>query len=388
MQSSCKLCQKKTELSIALGICPSCLSELSLEQSKDYLAFIHSTYRTLFPLPKTFPIGHNSPIICNVCSANCFIGINEIGWCGLRQNKNGKMFHLTSKKEGLVSYYLDPHITNCCNAWFCPASTGTGYPRYAVNPKCEKGYYNLALFLYGCSYNCLFCQNWEHKNITQAPKVTSKELIAYTMKNKNITCWCWFGGSPEPQLPFVLYTSTRVRECISKDRVLRICFEWNGDVRKSLVKKAGLIALESGGNIKFDFKAWNPSVHYALTGRTNEQMKENLLFLHTLFQEFNADHLFHLGVTTLLVPYYVGKEEVEQIAKFLGSLDNEIPYSLLVFHPAFKMKDLPITPLKQVIESYLIAKKYLENVTIGNLHLLGYSSLNEFLEKNVWFSSF
>lgn len=79
-----------------------------------------------------------------------------------------------------------------------------------------------------------------------------------------------------------------------------------------------------------------------------------------------------ISATTLLVPYYVDKNEVENIAKFISSFSEKIPYSLLIFHPAYKLKDLPITPKKQVFECYKAAKKHLKNVYIGNLHLLSF----------------
>ncbi|HID17306.1 TPA: radical SAM protein, partial [Candidatus Bathyarchaeota archaeon] len=78
-----------------------------------------------------------------------------------------------------------------------------------------------------------------------------------------------------------------------------------------------------------------------------------------------------LTATTLLVPGYVDELEVKRIAEFIASLNPEIPYSLLVFHPDFAMRDLPVTPKEQAFKCYRTAKKFLKNVNIGNLHLLG-----------------
>ncbi|MHA1967806.1 MAG: radical SAM protein, partial [Candidatus Hodarchaeales archaeon] len=81
-----------------------------------------------------------------------------------------------------------------------------------------------------------------------------------------------------------------------------------------------------------------------------------------------------LTATTLLIPGYVNDVEVREIAKFIANLDENIPYSLLVFHPDSFLNDLPITSKQQVESCYSVAKKYLKNVHIGNKHLLG---LNE-----------
>ncbi|MCS7137750.1 MAG: radical SAM protein, partial [Candidatus Caldarchaeum sp.] len=77
-----------------------------------------------------------------------------------------------------------------------------------------------------------------------------------------------------------------------------------------------------------------------------------------------------LAATTLLVPGYVDAEEVEGIAEFISSLDENVPYSLLVFHPDFMMNDLPVTPYRHVVECYKAAVKHLRKVEIGNVHLL------------------
>jgi pyruvate formate lyase activating enzyme len=66
----------------------------------------------------------------------------------------------------------------------------------------------------------------------------------------------------------------------------------------------------------------------------------------------------------------VDKQEVGKIASFISSLNPNIPYSLLVFHPDFFLEDLPVTPQEQVSECYDTARKYLKRVNIGNRQLL------------------
>jgi pyruvate formate lyase activating enzyme len=107
----------------------------------------------------------------------------------------------------------------------------------------------------------------------------------------------------------------------------------------------------SGGNVKFDLKAYTPSLHVALTGFDNRRVLENFEMVYRKFYEGRRG-LPVLAATTLLVPGYVDAEEVGKIAGFIASLDETIPYSLLVFHPDFMMQDLPITPAKQAFEAY------------------------------------
>ena len=101
-----------------------------------------------------------------------------------------------------------------------------------------------------------------------------------------------------------------------------------------------------------------------MSGVLNERAYKNFEMVADRYKEV-------ITATTLLVPNYVDGKEVEKIAKFIADIDPEIPYSLLIFHPAFYMSDMPITPGKQVEECYKTAKRYLNKVNIGNKHLLG-----------------
>ena len=265
-------------------------------------------------------------------------------------------------------------VKNCCAAWFCPAGTGLGYPKYACKPGAEIGYSNYAVFFYGCNFNCLFCQNSDHKNLGQGRLVGVEDFVGEVLEDKRYTCICYFGGSPEPQLPFAIKASKMVLEGKGSKRIVRICFEWNGCGNPKLVREAAELALESGGNLKFDLKAFNPNLSLALSGVSNRRAYENFEFVAREFYDKRRE-VPVLTATTLLVPGYVDHVEVEGIAKFISELNPEIPYSLLVFHPDFMMRDLPITPVKQVKLCYEAAKKHLRNVNIGNLHLLGLSGV-------------
>lgn len=77
-----------------------------------------------------------------------------------------------------------------------------------------------------------------------------------------------------------------------------------------------------------------------------------------------------LTASTLLVPGYVDAEEVQNIAKFIAEIDPRIPYTLLAFYPHYVLTDLPTTSRDPANRSFDVAKKHLERVRIGNVHLL------------------
>jgi len=186
--------------------------------------------------------------------------------------------------------------------------------------------------------------------------------------DEKTACICYFGGDPTPQLPYAIKASELALEKTS-NRILRICWETNGTMHPALLKKIARLSLESGGCIKFDLKAWDENLNFALTGVTNKRTLENFASLADFSLE-RPDPPF-LVASTLLVPGYIDRKEVTQLARFIAGLNPDIPYSLLAFYPCFLMGDLPTTSRQQAEECLEVAKEAgLKRVRIGNVHLL------------------
>jgi pyruvate formate lyase activating enzyme len=129
------------------------------------------------------------------------------------------------------------------------------------------------------------------------------------------------------------------------------------------------ISIESGGCIKFDLKAMDANIHYALCGVDNKETFENFSAAARGIPERPQPP--PLVASTLLVPGYIDVQEVEAIASFIANIDPSIPYALLGFHGDFLMTDLPSTSWKQAEECIEAAKAVgLERVRIGNIHTL------------------
>ena len=363
----CAVCGNESLIANTLEICKDCLRK-EPEKTSGYISAAHNKARERMNLPIVAP--HSVDTNCSLCNHMCGIGINEISYCGLRYNKKGNLISLPSKDQGILDYYLDPLPCNCCAAWFCPAGTGAGFPEYAAKKGKEYGHHNLSIFFYGCSFDCLFCQNQNHKNIKVGAKISTNSLVDVYKANKSITCVCYFGGSPEPHFPFAIHTSEKILEVAKEQkRIARICWEWNGFGKLKYVEKAAELSLVSGGNIKFDLKAWDTNIHRALTSVGNKPVLENFRYVGEIFFKRRPE-LPVLNATTLLVPGYIDEEEVENIAAFIASINENIPYSLLGFYPHFEFTDMPLTSREQAENCYRVAKKHLKNVNIGNKHLL------------------
>ena len=160
-----------------------------------------------------------------------------------------------------------------------------------------------------------------------------------------------------------------VERATEEKRILRICWETNGYWKEELALKAAELSLNSGGNIKFDLKTWNPNLNLSLCGVSNEPTLKSFKLIGEKFVKMRPE-LSILTASTLLIPGYVDAEELDNIARFIAEVDPNIPYTLLAFYPQYVMNDLPTTSREQALQCLNAAKKHVKNVRIGNVNLL------------------
>ena len=362
---TCSICRKKSVLiSKELGLCLDCV-RCGHEEVREIVLRVHERIRCKWGLPGEAP-RDTEGIECDLCVNRCRIGEGGWGYCGLRRNVRGRVEGVSATK-GKLSWYHDPLPTNCVAGWVCPGGTDCGYPAYSYAPNAECGYDNLAVFPHACAFHCLYCQNWHFRYHTFDDKYEPVESLVQAVTEKT-ACICYFGGDPSPQLPYLLHASRMARER-NKGRILRICWETNGAMGKRLLEDMADSALVSGGCIKFDLKAWDETLHIALTGATNRQTLENFARLAKWVPSRPEPPL--LIASTLMVPGYIDAQEIGSIARFIASLNPELPYSLLAFHPEYKMADLPMTSQEEAQKCLEAASEAgLRRVNVGNIHLL------------------
>ncbi len=361
----CALCGKYSPLvSEGLQSCLQCVRTGGPE-AEALLASGHARVRSRWQLPPEPPDDpHGLP--CNLCVNECRVAEGKVGYCGVRRNVAGR-WQGASPRRALVSWYHDPLPTNCVADWVCAGGSSAGYPDYSVARGPEVGCRNLAVFFHGCSFDCLFCQNWQHREAAARGGTRTVQGLADAVDERT-TCICYFGGDPSPQMPFALRASELALER-AEGRVLRICWETNGSMNPKLLDRAVELSLRTGGTVKFDLKAWDPKLHRALCGVGNERTHANFKRIAARVGERPDPPL--LLASTLLVPGYVDEGEVRGIARFIAGLDPHIPYVLLAFHPQFAMSDLPVTTREHALRAAETATDAgLTRVRVGNLHLL------------------
>lgn len=362
-EAACNVCESKSiDISATLGVCKKCIIE-KWEDAKEWAERAHKESREDFSLPIRPPEKGKA---CGKCVNDCRIPEGEKGFCGIRANVDGKVVSLV--EGAVVDWYYDSLPTNCVGAFACPGCSRVGYPDYSHKRGTEHGFKNLAVFYGACTFDCLFCQNWTYRNntVSQSPTMSAQELAS--KMDEKTSCICYFGGDPTPQIDHAIETS---KIATQREDITRICFETNGSMTKPALRRIAEIVYDSGGCIKFDLKTWHEELNYALCATSNKQTLSNFRWLVEYGNKRGDWGIPFLVASTLLVPGYVDSEEVKGIAGFLAGLDESTPYSLLAFHPSFRMTDMTTTTRKQTYDCLEAAESQgLKRTNIGNIHLL------------------
>lgn len=272
-------------------------------------------------------------MVCDVCMHKCRLDSGQHGICQVRCNENGKNI---SKNYGIVtSLALDP-IEKKPFRCFYPGS------------------YVLSVGSFGCNLKCPFCQNYEismagPKDV-QGKYISPEEFADLAWKYKahgNI------GAAFTYNEPLVGYEYVRDAAKLVKGYGMKNVLVTNGSFSLWVLEEV----LPYMDAMNIDLKGFREEF-YTKIGGSLETVKD---FIQ------KASKSCHIELTTLIIPgWNDGKEEMEDEAKWIASLDPSIPLHITRFFPRYHMTDVPATEVEKVYKLASIAGKYLKNVFTGN----------------------
>lgn len=110
--------------------------------------------------------------------------------------------------------------------------------------------------------------------------------------------------------------------------------------------------------MNIDLKSYNDKYYKNICGGSLKPVLKTI--------ELAAKHC-HVEITTLLVTGENDNiEDIEEIAKFLSNINQDIPLHLSRYFPRYKM-DNPATDLGFMYKAQERAARYLNRVSLGNI---------------------
>ncbi len=280
----------------------------------------------------------NGKVLCKACNQRCVLDKEEIGKCGIRAVGEDGNLYLTT--YGLAAAYNVDPVEKKPLYHFLP-----GTPIFSVGTV-------------GCNMSCKFCQNWE---ISQYPQTHNGEVFGVPLMPETIVNICETNNIPSIAYtynePVVFFEYAYDTMKLAKEKGIKNVFVSSGYETKEALEmlKPYLDAMN------IDLKAFDDKFYREIVGARLKPVLKTI------------EHAKDLGIwvelTTLLIPgYNDSEEELREAAKWIASVDKNMPWHLSRFFPAWKMKDVPPTPIETLRKAYEIGKEAgLNYVYVGNL---------------------
>lgn len=270
-------------------------------------------------------------IKCLLCPHYCKIRPGKSGKCSVRTNKDGGL--KTINYGEITAVGLDPIEKK---------------PLYRFHP----GKNILSVGTFGCNFSCDFCQNYSIAQFKSKSQFFSSEaLIEKCITADNNLGIAFTYNEPSIWYEYIYDTAKKLKE---DDPEYKIVLVTNGFINPQPLEK--LLPYVDAMNI--DLKAFNNDYYKTVCGGSLDPVLKTI--------EKASKHC-HVEVTTLLVNgLNDSKEEVDQIASFIGNVDPDIPLHISRYFPRYKM-DRPATEIEIMTDSQKVAQKYLNHVYLGNV---------------------
>ncbi len=274
--------------------------------------------------------------ICTLCPRYCALSDGQAGFCYVRKNIKGTLYTLAYGRP--TGFAIDP-IEKKPLFHFLPGSD------------------ILSFGTAGCNLGCVFCQNWTMSKARidelNALQATPEEVIAL---------------AKEYNVPSIAYTYND--PTVFGEYVMDIADLAKQENIKSVMVTAGYIDKEARKVIyknidaaNVDLKAFSERFYVKLT---NSHLNDVLKTLKWLKNETNI----LIEITTLLIQgENDSADELKRMTEWIvENLGDEVPHHFTAFHPDFKLRDKPRTPIQTLKTAADIAKKGgIKYVYLGNV---------------------
>ncbi|PIS30871.1 AmmeMemoRadiSam system radical SAM enzyme [Candidatus Saganbacteria bacterium CG08_land_8_20_14_0_20_45_16] len=277
----------------------------------------------------------NQKVKCTLCPWNCLIKEGRCGVCGVRENRQGKLYSLVYGKPCSVA--ADPIEKK---------------PLFHFYP----GTLVLSLGTYGCNMCCGHCQNWQIAHVGEGPtqEIPPERLVSLAIEN-DCQGIAWTYNEPTIWFEYVLDSAK-----IAKAAGLYTAFVTNGYINQ---EPLDMLAPYLDA-YRVDVKGFTNDFYFKLAKiqdfspvlRSAERIKKK-------WQK-------HVEIITLVIPTMNDDDlQLKGIADWMmKNLGTETPWHLTRFSPYLEFSHLPPTPVATLEKARAIGQKAgLKFVYLGNV---------------------
>lgn len=253
----------------------------------------------------------DNSVRCRLCSHFCRIAQGERGICRVRRNVDGMLYSASYGR--LIAAACDPIEKK---------------PLYHFLPGTSA--YSVATA--GCNFRCGFCQNWQisqdHSGQRDPGTVAPDEIVGAAI---GAGCRSIAYTYTEPTI-FFEYAFDITRE--ARAAGLANVFVTNGYMSADSLKM--IRPYLDAANV--DIKSFRDEFYTEYCGARLQPVLDSV--------ELMKDMGIWVEITTLVIPGENDSEaELDNIARFIASLDANIPWHVSRFYPQYKFQQYEATPV-------------------------------------------
>ncbi len=249
---------------------------------------------------------------CKLCPRECKIADLERGYCGVRENRGGTYYTLVHSR--ICALHTDPIEKKPFFHYF------PGTPAISVATP-------------GCNIECKFCQNWQISQFRpeqiDCVKLSPEDLVKKAKLSGSATIAYTYS---EPVVFYeFMYDSARAAK---KEGITSVV------VSNGYINEEPLVELcKYVDAVKIDLKAFTDKFYKETCSGELKPVLETLKTLKRLDKWFE--------IVVLIVPTLNDNEDdtKKMCAWVLKELGPQVPIHFTRFHPTYKIKNLPPTPV-------------------------------------------
>lgn len=270
-------------------------------------------------------------IQCLLCPVGCVIAEGKVGVCMGRKNEGGTLY--AANHGRLVSIAIDPIEKK---------------PLYHFHP----GTQILSTGPNGCNMSCQQCQNWTiSQEESPTEFVTPEDLVRIASKENSV------GIAYTYTEPLIWYEYVLDTAKIARQNNLANVLVTNGYIHEEPLKQ--LLPHIDAMNV--DLKSMDDDFYRKICKAKLPPVLRAIELAH--------QNKIHVEITNLLIPTLNDSEEqIQELVDFVVGLSDRIPLHFSRYFPCYQM-DLPPTPIQSLQNAFLLAKRKLKYVFIGNAYI-------------------
>jgi pyruvate formate lyase activating enzyme len=279
----------------------------------------------------------NKGVRCALCAHRCLIPDGKRGICGVRENREGSLYSLVYGK--VIARDVDP-VEKKPLFHFLPGTLA----------------YSIATV--GCNFTCLGCQN---HIISQYPRDHEGRIVGENIPPAEIVkaaqqrgCRSIAYTYTEPTI-FFEYALETAR--LAHEEGIRNIFVSNGYMTAEAI---GMLVPYLDA-INIDLKGISDDFYHRVVGGSLNPVLRSI-------EQFVQAGVW-VEVTTLVIPgLNDGSEALRSTAEAIRGISETIPWHISRFYPAYRLPDVPPTPVATLEEAQRIGQEVgLRYVYMGNV---------------------